>query len=259
MSSQLHTERRDSTLILTISDPASRNSLSEQVFAAGIEALGVAESDPQVRAIVLRGDGAHFCAGGNIARLQRNREAEPEVQGQVLRHFNDFIEAIRVCPKPVIAAIEGAAAGGGFSLALACDLVVAAADARCVLSYGRIGLSPDGGVTWHLMQRVPRAQVLQWLWLSEPVPVAELHTLGLVNWVTGSGQALGRALEVAEQLAACAPQALASVKELVNQWPHATLTQQTDLERTHFLGNLFQPDTAEGLAAFAAKRPPRFG
>lgn len=259
MSSQLHTERRDCTLILTISDPASRNSLSEQVFAAGIEALGVAESDPEVRAIVLRGDGAHFSAGGNIDRLQRNREAPPDVQGQVLQHFHDFVDAIRVCPKPVIAAVEGAAAGGGFSLALACDLIVAAADARCVLSYGRIGLSPDGGVTWQLMQRVPRAQVLQWLWLAEPIPVAQLHAAGIVNWVSGNGQALDKALSVAAQLAEAAPNAIASAKELVNQWPRNTAAEQATLERSAFLENLHHPNAAEGLAAFLAKRPPRFG
>lgn len=258
MSSELHTERRDGTLVLTLSDPASRNSLSEQVFAAGVEALAVAESDPGVRAIVLRGDGAHFCAGGNVPRLRHNREADPEVQGQTLLHFNGFVEALRVSPKPVIAAVEGAAAGGGFSLALACDLIVSAADARFVLSYGRIGLSPDGGATWQLMQCVPRAQLLQWLWFGEPVPVDRLHALGLVNWVVPSGDAFAKALEVAGRLAQCAPNAVASTKELVNQWPQRTLSGQMSLEREHFLANLFHPNAAEGLAAFADKRPPHF-
>jgi enoyl-CoA hydratase/carnithine racemase len=258
MSSELHTERRGGTLVLTISDPASRNSLSEQVYAAGIEALGVAESDPGVRAIVLRGDGQHFSAGGNVSRLTHNRDTAPDAQGQTLQAFHDFVEALRVCPKPVIAAVEGAAAGGGFSLALACDLVVAAADARLVLSYGRIGLSPDGGITWQLMQRLPRGRVLQWIWLGEPVPVAELQALGIVNWVTDRGQAFAKALEVADRLAACAPNAIASAKDLVNQWPQRTLAQQAALERTQFLENLAHPNTAEGLAAFAAKRPPAF-
>ena len=258
MSSELHTERRGSTLVLTVSDPASRNSLSEQVYAAGIEALGVAESDSTVRAIVLRGDGAHFSAGANLSRLKQNREASPEIQGETLQAFHDFVEALRVTPKPVIAAVEGAAAGGGFSLALACDLVVAAADARIALSDGRIGLSPDGGITWQLMQRLPRGVVLQWIWLGEPVPVPELHALGLVNWVTDSGQAFAKALEIADRLAACAPNALASAKDLVNQWPQRTLAEQAALERTQFLDNLFHPNSAEGLAAFAAKRPPAF-
>ncbi|MEY4564898.1 MAG: hypothetical protein RLZZ618_4175 [Pseudomonadota bacterium] len=258
MPSELHAERRGPALVLTISDPATRNTLSEQVFTAGVEALNVAESDPEVRCIVLRGEGNHFCAGGNLQRLQSSRLAHPDVQGAMLDRFNSFVEALRVFPKPVIAAVEGAAAGGGFSLALACDLIVAAADARFVLAYGRIGLSPDGGATWQLMQRVPRAKLLQWLWLSEPVSAQELQAFGVVSWVTDSGQALSRALEVAEQLAQGAPNAQASAKELVNGWPQRTLTEQLQQERQHFLDNLFHPNNAEGLNAFLEKRSPRF-
>jgi enoyl-CoA hydratase/carnithine racemase len=258
MSSQLHAERRGHTLVLTVSDPATRNTLSEQVFAAGVEALNVAESDPELRAVVLRGDGAHFCAGGNLQRLAHNRAQAPEVQGETLSRFQQFVEAIQAFPKPVIAAVEGYAAGGGFSLALACDLIVAASDAKFVLSYGRIGVSPDGGASWQLMQRLPRALVLQWLWLPEPVSAPQLHQLGLVNWVSDNGRALDEALAVAERLAQCAPNALASVKELVNQWPQGSLPAQMALENKHFLGNLFHPNAAEGLQAFAQKRPPDF-
>lgn len=258
MTSELRTERLGSTLVLTISDPASRNSLSAQVFAAGVEALNVAESDPEVRCIVLQGEGGHFCGGGNLPRLVRNREADPEVQGQMLDHFNGFVEALRAHPKPVIAAVEGAAAGGGFSLALACDLIVAASNAKFVLSYGRIGLSPDGGATWHLMQALPRQRVLQWLWLAEPVPVDELQRVGLVCEVTSPGDALGQALKLAERLAQRAPNALASVKELLQQAPGRSLTQQLSAEREQFLTNLFHPNGGEGLMAFLDKREPRF-
>lgn len=258
MPSELHAERREHTLVLTLSDPASRNSLSEQIFSAGVEALGVAESDAGVRCIVLQGEGAHFCAGADLRHLQTGRQAQREVQGALLDHFHDFIEALRVFPKPVIAAVEGTAAGGGFSLALACDLIVAAADARFVLSYGRAGLSPDGGATWQLMQRLPRAQVLQWLWLCEPVSAQQLQACGLVNWIADSGQALHRALEVAQRLAGCAPNALASAKELVNQWPQRSLAQQMDAEQAHFLDNLYHANAAEGLAAHADQRTPHF-
>jgi len=203
MSSELHTERRGTTLVLTISDPASRDSLSEQLFAAGIEALGVAESDPEVRAIVLRGDGEHFCRG--------DLDAGPEVRPDLLRQFDAFAEALRVCPKPVIAAVEGIATGGGFSLALACDLVVAAADARFVLPRDGVSVGP-------LLHRVPRAKVLEWLWLGEPVPVDLLQAHGFVNGVTGHGEAFERALAMAARLAERTPDAVAGAKELVNQW-----------------------------------------
>ncbi len=258
MPSELHAERREGTLVLTISDPPSRNTLSEQVFAAGVEALNVAEADASVRCIVLRGDGAHFCAGGNLQQLKSNRHAGRDVQDSMLQSFHDFIEVLRVFPKPVIAAVEGAAAGGGFSLALACDLIVAADNAKFIMSYGRIGLSPDGGASWQLMQRLPRSLVLQLLWLSEPINAQQLHAHGIVNWVSGNGQALTQALEVAERLALCAPNAIASAKELVNQWPERSLSQQLDAERTHFLDNFFHANGAEGLQSFLDKRPPRF-
>jgi enoyl-CoA hydratase/carnithine racemase len=258
MPSELLTERQDRTLVLTISDPATRNTLSPQVYDAGIEALETAESDDGVRCVVLRGDGAHFCSGGNLQRLAHTRTIGPHEQQASVGRFHGFIEALRAFPKPVIAAVEGAAAGGGFSLALACDLIVAAEDATFTMSYARAGLSPDGGGSFHLAQALPRALVLQMLWLAEPLGARALHGLGLVNRVTDSGQALAEALRVAERLGAMAPNAIASAKELVNQAPGRRLAEQLDAEREHFVANLFHANGAEGLRAFFDKRPPRF-
>lgn len=258
MSSELKTERRGSTLVLTLSDPATRNTLSEQLVSAGIESLNTAESNDEVRAVILRGDGGNFCAGGNLRGLQARRQAGPSAQVQVLDQLHQFIEALRVFPKPVIAAVEGAAAGAGFSLALACDLVVAAEDARFILSYARIGVTPDGGATWHLSRQLPRQLVLQWAWLAEPVSARQLLAHGLVNWVTDSGQALTQALDVAERLAAMAPNAVAGAKELVHYAATASLTQQLEAERTHFVEHLFHPNAGEGIQAFLDKRPPQF-
>ncbi len=259
MPSELHAERREGTLVLTISDPATRNSLSKQVFLAGVEALNVAESDDSIRCIVLRGDGDHFCSGGDLHQLKATHGAgDPQAQDRLLQHFHEFIEVLRVFPKPVIASVEGPAAGGGFSLALACDLIVAAESATFVVPQGGIGLSPEGGVTWQLMQRLPRQLALQMIWLAEPCSAQTLHAHGVVNWLAGTGQALNVALDVAARLAGCAPNAVASVKELVNQWPQNTLVQQMDLERAHFLGSLFHANGGEGLHSSAEKRAPRF-
>ena len=258
MTAELRTERRDATLVLTLSDPQARNALSPQVSAAGVEALNVAEADPAVRAVVLTGEGAHFCAGGDLKRLAANREQGPEQQGQHLQMFHQFIEALRTHPKPVIAAVEGAAAGGGFSLALACDLIVAAEDARFSMAYGRIGLSPDGGGSWHLARGLSRALALELIWLGEPLTAREMKAHGLVNRVTDSGQALTEALRLAQRLAACAPNALASAKDLVNQARTAPLNEHLHAERKHFIDNLFDANGAEGLQAFFDKRAPRF-
>jgi enoyl-CoA hydratase/carnithine racemase len=258
MTAQLLSQRRDATLVLTISDPQARNALSPQVSTAAVEALGVAEADPSVRAVVLAGEGAHFCSGGNLRRLAANRVTGRESQEQHLRLFHQFIEALRTHPKPVIAAVEGAAAGGGFSLALACDLIVAAQDARFSMAYGRVGLSPDGGASWHLARSLPRALALELLWLGNTVTPHQLQIWGLVNRVTDSGGALAQALRMADELAALAPNALASAKELVNQARLRALGEHLGAESQHFVDNLFHANGAEGLQAFFEKRAPRF-
>ncbi len=256
--SVMHVERHGSTLVLTLSDPPTRNTLSPSACSAGIAALAEAAADPQVRAVVLRGAGEHFCAGGNLQRLLAARQAEPEVQAQGMAPFHGFVAALRGCPKPTIAAVEGWAAGGGCSLVLACDLVVAAEDARFILSWGRIGLSPDGGTSWHLARALPRALALQMLWLPEPMSAQTWHQHGLVTALVERGQAQAQALEWAGRLAAMAPNALASVKALVNAAPQRPLQEQLDAERDNFVANLFHPNGSEGLQAFIDKRPPRF-
>ncbi len=259
MSSELKTERHGSTLVLTLSDPATRNTLSEQALSAGVEALNVAESNDEIRAVILRGDGSNFCAGGNLQGLAQRRQSGADAQMRMLDQLHQFVEALSVFPKPVIAAVEGAAAGAGFSLAVACDLIVAAEDARFILSYAKVGLTPDGGATWNLANAVPRQLLQQWVWLGEPVSARQLHTLGLVNWVTDTGQALAEALKVGERLAGMAPNAITGGKELLQAALTATRTQQLEDERNHFIENLFHDNAGEGLQAFFDKRAPRFG
>lgn len=262
MSSELSTERQAGTLLLKISDPATRNALSPQVYAAGIEALSVAASDDAVRCVVLQGDGPHFCSGGNLQRIGATRglgrSEGGAVQAQAIDRFAALVQELHSFPKPVIAAVEGYAAGGGFSLALACDLIVAAEDARFVMSYGRVGLSPDGGGSWQLARRLPRALALRLLWLAEPQGAEQMRQWGLVHAVVPSGQAVTEALRLAARLGEMAPNALASAKQLVDGALHCTLDEQLAQERAHFIENLFDENTAEGLQAFAEKRPPRF-
>lgn len=258
MPAELLTERVGPVLVLTLSDPATRNALSHSVIAAGIEALNVAEADPELRCVLLRGANANFCAGGNLQGLLERRLSGPPAQVRMIEHLHQFIEALRVFPKPVIAAVEGAAAGAGFSLALACDLIVAADDARFILSHGRIGLSPDAGATWMLAQALPRALAQQIVWLAEALTAQQLQAWGLVGWVVDRGQAVAEALRIAERLAEMAPNALASGKELIQQASGRSLSQQLDAERDHFVENLFHANGAEGLNAFLEKRAPRF-
>jgi enoyl-CoA hydratase/carnithine racemase len=257
--SVMHVERVGRTMRLTLSGPATRNSLSPAACRTGIDAMAAAAADPQVRAVVLQGDGAHFCAGGNVQRLLAASQGTPAQQAHSMSAFHGFVAALYDCPKPTLAAVEGWAAGGGCSLALACDLVIAAEDARFVLSWGRIGLSPDGGTSWQLARRLPRALALQMLWLPEPMTATSWQQLGLVNAVVSSGQAGAQALAWAERIAAMAPNALSSAKQLVDAAALNSLPVHLDAERDRFVENLFHANGAEGLAAFVGKRSPRFG
>jgi len=245
-------------MVLTLSNPEHRNALGPEMYAAGVEALSVAESSPDVRSVVIAGEGKVFSAGGNLQRLQANRQLRPEVQAQSVESLHSWIEAIRTFPKPVIAAVEGAAAGAGFSLALACDLIVAAEDAVFVMAYSNIALSPDGGASWSLSQALPRQLVSELLLCGERIAALRLHELGLVNRVTPSGGALDEAMALAEKLNGRSPNSVASIKELINEAAGNTLNQQLASERDHLVRNLHHSNAGIGIAAFLARQVPDY-
>ena len=256
MASSLKSTSDGGTLVLTLSNPEFRNALSPEIYAAGIEALNAAEDNAEIRSVVITGEGGVFCAGGNLQRLQSNRRESPDVQARSIDALHNWIDSIRTYPKPVIAAVEGSAAGAGFSLALACDFVVAADNAVFVMSYSTVGLSPDGGGSWSLARGLPRALASELLMGGERISAERLHGLGFVNRVTVAGSALNDALQLAARLNARAPNVLASIKELINDAPANTLNQQLDSERDHFVRNLHHANGGEGIEAFLQKRSP---
>jgi enoyl-CoA hydratase/carnithine racemase len=258
MTAELKSTSRGRTMVLTLSNPEHRNALGPEMYAAGVEALSVAESSPDVRSVVITGEGKLFSAGGNLLRLQANRQQPPEVQAQSIEGLHSWIEAIRTFPKPVIAAVEGAAAGAGFSLALACDFIVAADDAFFVMAYSNVALSPDGGATWSLSQSLPRQLVSELLMAGERIGATRLHELGVANRITPSGKALTEALALAETLNSRAPNALASIKELMNDAAGASFSRQLASEKDHFVRNLHHANGGIGIAAFLARQPPDY-
>lgn len=259
MAAELRSTSQGSTMVLTIRNPEQRNALGPEIYAAGVEALNVAESHPEVRSVVITGEGGIFCAGGNLQRLQANRQQPPEVQAQSIEGLHDWIETIRSFPKPVIAAVEGPAAGAGFSLALACDLIVAAANSVFVMAYSSVALSPDGGGSWALARALPRQLASELLMGAERITPERLQALGVVNRVVPEGAALTEALALAERLEARAPNSLASIKELLNEAAGASLHEQLAAERDHFVRNLHHPNAGIGIGAFLAKEKPRYG
>jgi enoyl-CoA hydratase/carnithine racemase len=253
MTASLKSHSQGQTMVLTISNPENRNALGPDIYAAGVAALNVAESSPEVRSVIITGEGAHFCAGGNLQRLLANRQQPPEVQAQSIEGLHNWIETIRVFPKPVIAAVEGSCAGAGFSLALACDLIVAAQSSVFVMAYSSVGLSPDGGGTWSLVRALPRATAMQLLLCGDRIDAQRLHALGVINQVSEPGSALVDAHALAERVNARAPNAMASIKELSNEAQDGALHRQLGLERDHFVRNLHHANAGIGIAAFLEK------
>lgn len=258
MAAELKSASEGRTMVLTISNPEHRNALGPDIYAAGVEALNAADSNPEVGSVVITGAGSTFCAGGNLQRLLDNRSKPPGVQAQSIEGLHGWIEAIRTFPKPVIAAVEGAAAGAGFSLALACDFIVAADNAVFVMAYSSVALSPDGGGSWSLARALPRQLVSELLMCGERIAAPRLQQLGVVNRVTSPGGALDEALALAARLNERAPNALASIKELLNEAPVAALDRHLASERDHFVRNLHHDNAGIGIAAFLAKQPPRY-
>jgi len=258
MTGQLKSAVHGQTLVLTLSNPAFRNALGPEIYTAGIEALNAAESNPDIFSIILTGEGTHFCAGGNLQRLLVNREQPKEVQAQSIDGLHTWMEAIHTFPKPVIAAVEGAAAGAGFSLALMCDFVVAARDSAFVMAYSSVALSPDGGGSWNLSQLLPRQLAAELMLLGEPISAERLHTFGIVNRLVDSGTALSQALVVSQQINARAPNALQSIKELINDAATQSLHLHLTQERDHFVNNLHHVNAGIGISAFLNKEKPAY-
>lgn len=258
MTAQLKTSTQGATLILSLSNPEFRNALGPAIYAAGTEALIAAEANPDIRAVILTGEGEHFCAGGNLNRLLENRQREPQIQAQSIESLHAWIQAVRSFPKPVIAAVEGACAGAGFSLMLMCDMAVAASNSVFVLAYSNVGLSPDGGATWSLARTLPRPLASEILMLGGKVSPQLLLQHGLLNQVCEPGQALAQALALADRLHARPANVLASLKELLSDGAVQGMPEQLEAEKNHFVRNLHHPNAETGIRAFLQKETPRY-
>ena len=230
----LITRREGAVLILSNNNPAARNALTPGFYNGLTAALGAAACDPTVGAVVLTGEGGHFCSGGDLRQLIHRRELPIAERRLKLESLHNLVRALRDCPKPVIMAVEGAAAGAGLSLALAGDLLVAAKNAQFSVAYVKVGLTPDGGATALLAEFVSR-QVL-----TEP------------------GQALASAVALAQQLAAGPDLAMARIKHLCRVAPRNTLEQQLELEALYMPLSQETEESREGINAFLEKRAPDF-
>ena len=258
MGDVLRIRREGAVLVLSHNNVAARNALSPAFYAAMAVALREAAADPGVGAIVLTGEGGHFCAGGDLRQLAQRRALPIEERLAKLEGLHELIRGVRDCPKPVIAAVEGAAAGAGLSLALACDMLVAAKNAVFSVAYVKVGLTPDGGATAFLAEFVSRQVLTELCLTGERISGERLHALGPVNRLAEPGQALAGALELAGQIAGGPEQAMARIKHLCRQAPRNTLEEQLALEAQYMVRSQETEESREGIGAFLEKRTPDF-
>jgi enoyl-CoA hydratase/carnithine racemase len=251
-------ERHGEVLKLAISNPAARNALHPDIYREGVAAMRAATDDPSVAAIVLCGDGDMFCSGGNLQGILERRAQPEHVQHRSIGLLHTWVPLIRECPKPVIAAVEGAAAGAGMAIALACDLLVVAEDAKFTMAYVKVGLSPDGGGSWQLAQRLPRQLALELMFEGGVIGPERLHALGMANRVVPKGTAVAEAMAWAGRIIQLPRGSLASIKRLADAAEQNTLRTHLDLEREHFVRNQRGADCEEGIKAFFEKRKPQF-
>lgn len=250
--------RQGAVLILTNNNPLARNALSPGFYAALQQALRDAADDFTVGAIVLTGEGGHFCAGGDLRQLAKRRELPIEERRSKMEALHDMLRAVRDCPKPVVAAVEGAAAGGGLSLALACDMLVAAKNAVFSVAQVKVGLTPDGGVTAFLTEFASRQVLTELCLTGERVSGERLHQLGCVNRLTEPGQALRAGVMLAEQIASGPMQAMARIKDLCRQAQYNSIEQQLELEAHFMVRAQESEESREGIGAFLDKRVPDY-
>lgn len=254
MSAEVLSEERGPALVLTLSNPGFKNALAPEMYEALRAGLMRAAASAEIRAVILTGADGAFCAGGNLNRLRANRSQDPRVQSASIGELHQFVRALAACPKPVIAAVEGPAAGAGCSIAFNCDFIVAARTAKFVMAYVKVGLSPDGGGSWQAMRALPRPVASAMLLAGEAQAAPRLMELGVVSRLVEEGQALAQALALAHELAGLSGHAHAEIKELMRTALVQSLDQQLDAERDAFVRCLFHPDAGEAIEAFLGRR-----
>lgn len=239
---------------ITLNRPEALNALNGAMRRELLAALKALGRDESVRVVLVTGEGRGFCSGADL----RGGASERAFRRVLTDEYNPLIRAIRDLPKPVIAAVNGVAAGAGVSLALACDLVYASDDARFIQAFLRIGLVPDSGSTRTLVRALGRHRAAQLIFSGDPLSATEALAVGLLNGVVPGDQLAATVSEVATRLATAPTRAIALAKRSINHAEDAELDESLAMEAAlqELAGRT--DDHAEGIAAFAEKREPRF-
>jgi enoyl-CoA hydratase/carnithine racemase len=248
--------------ILTLNRPDAFNAMSPELIEELMTAMAWLADEAPIRALIITGSGVAFCAGGDITWFRKGMEdADVDISANVRRGAEALHTAIvdlRRIEVPVIGAINGPAAGAGFSLALACDIRIAADDAFFAPAYGRIGASPDGGMTYFLPRVVGPAKALELLLDDPNLPAAAALEMGIVSEVVAKDDLMTRARERADKLAAMAPHYVKMAKRLVGVSLENSITEHLQLERHGIADSMATEDAQNGVVAFFGGEKPVF-
>ncbi|MDI3269761.1 MAG: enoyl-CoA hydratase-related protein [Bacillota bacterium] len=251
-------EKEGAVALITLNRPDSLNAVNERLGQELLKALKEALRDGEVRAVVLTGAGRAFCAGEDLKSQEARFKEGTASLGDVLRRrYNPAIQLIAAMEKPVVAAVNGVAAGAGASLALACDLRVASEDARMVQAFVQAGLVPDSGATFFLTHMAGLSRAMAWAMTGLPVEAKELFELGIYHRLVPKEKVLEEALSWARELSQ-GPYSLGLIKRAVRRAAEKSLAFTLEYEAQLQEAAGKSPDHAEGMAAFREKRPPRF-
>ncbi|MFU8814722.1 MAG: enoyl-CoA hydratase [Pseudomonadales bacterium] len=265
MTDQLLEDFSDGVATLTMNRPEARNAMTGEMMAALDDAVRRLAADPAVRCVVLTGAGNAFCAGGDVkgqAKAASERAAgssfsiEQRVQG--LRAAMETARVLHEMPKPTLAVIPGAAAGAGLSLALACDLRIAAAEAKMTTAFAKIGASGDYGGSYFLPRLVGAAKARELYFTADIISGQQAFELGLVNHVYPATDLPSAARAFAVKLASLPTAAIGYMKRNLNAADEASLSQVLDMEAEHMVRTMMTEDHANAAKAFVEKRPPQF-
>src|SRR5688572_13056341 len=254
MADEVLSSRDGAVLTITLNRPDVYNAINRAIHEGLAAALEEA-ADPEVRAVVLTGAGRGFCSGQDLREFQSFPGGVREALEQT---YHPNVRAIRALEKPVLAAINGACAGAGLSLACACDVRVASSDASFVPGFIGIGLVPDSGGTWFIQRLLGFARAFEWMTSNRRLSAGEAHAWGLVSEVVEAEQFAARAAELAAAYAEQPTRGIGLTKRLFDHAYDASLDEQLELEAELQQAATGTADFAEGVAAFLEKRPPRF-
>ncbi|SCY71084.1 Enoyl-CoA hydratase [Microvirga guangxiensis] len=246
----------DAVATITLNRPSVLNAIDAETARAFLNSLKRIAEHTDVRAIVLRGEGRAFCAGGDVARFG---QGDPETAiDEIIAPFHEALRLLASLPQPSIAAVQGAAAGAGFSLALACDFAIAADNARFTLAYARIGVCPDGSATYQLPRIVGLRKAKELALLADTIDAAEAFRVGIINKVVPAADLDKECADLAARLASGPSAAYQRIRDLLTSSFERNLESQLEAEHQAFKDLSRTHDFREGVSAFLNKAPAHF-